>query len=84
MTVLTAVAMFYGIAWLVMNVYNYYPVARAGVERVVTGEPNTAVSFVGTDGIKFADSDTYLSIDVRFENQCTASNECCDTGRKSC
>lgn len=63
-TVLTAVAMFYGIAWLVMNVYNYYPVARAGIERVVTGEPNTEVSFVGTDSVELSDSSVYPSIDV--------------------
>ncbi|WP_185911689.1 glycosyltransferase [Halonotius roseus] len=63
-TVLTAVAVFYGIAWLVMNLYNYYPVARAGVERVVTGEPNTEVSFVGTDSIDFSEAVTYPEIDV--------------------
>jgi len=63
-TVLTAVAVFYGIAWLVMNLYNYYPVARAGVERVITGEPNTEVSFVGTKAIEFSESGTYPEIDV--------------------
>lgn len=63
-TVLTAIATFYGIAWLVMNVYNYYPVARAGVERVVSGQPNTEVSFVGTDSVELSDSSVYPSIDV--------------------
>jgi cellulose synthase/poly-beta-1,6-N-acetylglucosamine synthase-like glycosyltransferase/uncharacterized membrane protein len=63
-TVLTAIATFYGIAWLVMNVYNYYPVARAGVERVVSGKPNTEVSFVGTDSVELSDSSVYPSIDV--------------------
>ena len=64
LTVFTAIVVFYGIAWLVMNVYNYYPVARSGVERIVTGDSNNEVSFVGTDAIEFLDSSTFPVIDV--------------------
>jgi len=61
---LTAVAVFYGVAWTVMNVYNYYPVARAAVERVVTGTPTTDVAFVGTEHIELVGDGVYPDIDV--------------------
>ena len=63
LTVLTVLAVCFGIMWTVMNVYNYYPVARAGLERVVTGEPTTDVSFVGTDAVDLSES-VYPAIDV--------------------
>jgi len=61
---LTVLAVFYGIAWTVMNVYNYYPVVRAAAERVVTGTPTADAAFVDTDRIELTEDGTYPDIDV--------------------
>jgi len=64
LTVFTGVVVCYGLAWLVTNIYNYYPVARGGIGRLVTGETNEDISFVGTDTIEFSDSGMRPAIDV--------------------
>ena len=61
---LSVVAVFYGVAWLVMNVYNYYPVARAAGERVLTGEATSDAAFVGTEDITLAEETPVPDIDV--------------------
>src|SRR6056297_1890299 len=64
LTVFTGIVVCYGLAWLVTNIYNYYPVARGGIGRLVTGETNGEISFVGTDTIEFSDSSMRPTIDV--------------------
>lgn len=62
--VLTVLAVAYGFVWAVMNVYNYYPVARAAGERVLTGTDTKEAAFVGTDRISLSDEATLPEIDV--------------------
>ena len=64
LTVLTVLAMCFGIMWTVTNIYNYYPVARSAITSAVTGERATDVSFVGTDAIEFPEGSVYPDIDV--------------------
>lgn len=64
LTVLTVLAVCFGIVWSVMNIYTYYPVARSAVDRVVTGTPTADVSFVGTDAIELSELSGYPEIDV--------------------
>jgi len=62
--VLTVLAAAYGLVWMVMNVYNYYPVARAAGARLFTGTRTTEAVFVGTETIDFRSEGVCPEIDV--------------------